>query len=409
MSGAAPAAERPVRVLMVSIDAALITRTITNSRERHEAYAREAGAVRTVVCNLRSRGRLEPFRSASADLAATPTNSRTFLHYLRDGYRAGLSLAAACPPHVLTSQDPFLTALVALRLRRRLRLPWIVQVHGPFLENRRFAGESLLHALLQRLARLTVRRADAVRVVSRAEREACLRLGVGPERVFVVHTPANLGRFAAAVPPEGVAAWRRRLDLAPGDPVVLWVGRPVPFKNLPLLLETWPRVLAAHPRARLILAGDMSGTPYPEEVRRRGLEATVRVPGPVPHEDLPPLFRLASVYVHPSYYEGLGLVMLEAGASGLPVVAAASDGAREIVRDGETGVLTPLAGGPADAVAFAEAVAGLLADPPRARALGAAARAHVAAAFDEAAVVAELAAMWRQVAAGAPPARRRPA
>lgn len=90
---------------------------------------------------------------------------------------------------------------------------------------------------------------------------------------------------------------------------------------------------------------------------------------------LPAVYGAADLFLWPAVREAFGLVFLEAQAAGLPVLAGASGGVPAMVRDGETGVLVP----PGDAAAFAGALRDLLAAPERRCALGAAARAHVAA------------------------------
>src|SRR4051794_36287184 len=109
---------------MISMDTALLTETIGNSRERHEAYAAEIGQISMVICNRRSPS-IFPYKTAA--LAGQPTQSNSYLGYLRDGYRAGLRFHADHPVDVIAAQDPFLTALIGLALRRRLRAPLIIQ------------------------------------------------------------------------------------------------------------------------------------------------------------------------------------------------------------------------------------------------------------------------------------------
>jgi phosphatidylinositol alpha-1,6-mannosyltransferase len=176
------------------------------------------------------------------------------------------------------------------------------------------------------------------------------------------------------------AAVRARYGL--GDaPVVVCVSRLVARKGQDVLVAGWPRVLARHPGARLLLVG---GGPAERSLRRaitaRGLAGSVVLTGPVDAAELPAHYAAGDVFAMPCRtrrsgldVEGLGMVFLEAAACGRPVVAGTSGGAPEAVQEGVTGhVVDPRSPG-----AVADALADLLADPARAAAMGKAGRSWV--------------------------------
>jgi phosphatidylinositol alpha-1,6-mannosyltransferase len=173
---------------------------------------------------------------------------------------------------------------------------------------------------------------------------------------------------------------RRRYDL--GDrPVVVCVSRLVPRKGQDVLVRVLPEIRRRVPDAALLVVG---GGPDLERLERLASAAGVRehvvLTGSVPWEQLPAHYAAGDVFAMPCRtrrggleVEGLGIVYLEASASGLPVVAGRSGGAPDAVLEGRTGHVVD---GTSDAQ-VTDAVAGLLADPERARALGAAGRAWV--------------------------------
>jgi phosphatidylinositol alpha-1,6-mannosyltransferase len=176
------------------------------------------------------------------------------------------------------------------------------------------------------------------------------------------------------------AAVRRRYGL--GDaPVVVCVSRLVARKGQDVLVAGWPRVLARHPGARLLLVG---GGPAEAALRRAveagGLGGSVVLAGAVPPAELPAHYAAGDVFAMPCRtrragldVEGLGMVFLEAAACGRPVVAGTSGGAPEAVREGVTGHVAD----PRSPEAVATAISRLLDDPAKARAMGAAGRAWV--------------------------------
>jgi glycosyltransferase involved in cell wall biosynthesis len=386
-----------MHVLMISLDAATLTQQIGNSRLRHQHYADHIGRVSMVICNRKKAARLDSYEGAN--LIARPTNSSTYFQYLLDGYRKGIQLATEHQVDLITSQDPFLTAVIGLALRRKLKVPLLIQDHSSFLESPHFRAELPRNHLLRWLALWTLPRADAVRVVNRQEREGCIRHGVRADRVCVIPVVPDIANFSATDLAPEIAHWKKKLDLTPDNPVVLWVGRPVTFKNLPMLIQAFAQIHAKIPAARLVLAGDMSGTTIQAQVEQSGLASVVRFPGAVAHSALPALYQTASVYAMSSNYEGLPVALLEASAAGLPVVTTANNGALDLVIDGQTGILSPIG----DNTALANAIIEILNDPDRARELGLRAREHVKQEFNETQLMDLWLAMWRNVAARRPP------
>ncbi|SOD87157.1 glycosyltransferase family 4 protein [Streptomyces sp. Ag109_G2-15] len=159
---------------------------------------------------------------------------------------------------------------------------------------------------------------------------------------------------------------RARLGLT-DRPVVVCVSRLVRRKGQDTLIQAMPRILAAEPDTVLLIVG---GGPYEQDLRRlareTGVEASVRFTGSVPWSELPAHYGAGDVFAMPCRtrrggldVEGLGIVYLEASATGLPVVAGDSGGAPDAVLDGETGWVVR-GGEPAEA---AERIVALLGDP----------------------------------------------
>ena len=221
--------------------------------------------------------------------------------------------------------------------------------------------------------------ARALRTIAISEftRDNLVAIGVDTASITVAYpgapepAPRDDGR---------IAALRESLDLGDG-PLVLSVGRFIPRKNHRLLIEAWPRVLEAAPSARLVMVGR-----GPEReaciarVEALGVADAVRCPGYLDDADVAQLYHACDVFALPNgedangQVEGFGLVFAEATSYGKPVIAGDSGGAREAVRDGETGLLVP----PGDTDALAAALVSLLEDGALRARMGAAGRARVA-------------------------------
>jgi phosphatidyl-myo-inositol dimannoside synthase len=174
-------------------------------------------------------------------------------------------------------------------------------------------------------------------------------------------------------PGAGAGEIRRRHGL--GDrPVVVCVSRLVPRKGQDVLIHAWPEIRRRAPGAALLIVG---GGPYRQKLQRLteqvGVAKDVVITGAVPWEELPAHYAAGDVFAMPCRtrlggleVEGLGIVYLEASATGLPVVAGNSGGAPDAVLPGRTGVVIDGAA----VAAVTEEIVSLLLDPERARTMG---------------------------------------
>ena len=176
------------------------------------------------------------------------------------------------------------------------------------------------------------------RVVTGSEfsrRQLAGELGVGTEHVSVVPYGVD-ARFRPAPKRADLLA---RYGLQ-GKAVVLFLGGLKSRKNLFLLLEIWREACAAHPDARLLVAGGGPLLPgLKVRARRLGLEDRVVFTGYVPEADKAAHYNLADVFLFPSALEGFGLAVGEAMSSGLAVVASERGSIPELLVDGEGGFL----------------------------------------------------------------------
>jgi 2-deoxystreptamine N-acetyl-D-glucosaminyltransferase/2-deoxystreptamine glucosyltransferase len=266
--------------------------------------------------------------------------------------------------HVHQGED--LAALPLGRLAaRRHRCPLVVTVHcsvGHTLRGRSVRAR-LLRAIGGWIERRTLRRADAVVVLTVRTAAALRSDGVAAERIETLPSGFDPALFAGP-----------HDDAFPGvgRPRIGYVGRLAEQKRADLLVEAFGRMQRP---AHLVIVGD-----GPEAGRIRALAAAspaadrITLTGFVEHSAVPAVLASLDVLVLPSAYEEMGSVLVEAMASGLPVVASAVGGIPEVVRDGGTGLLVP----PGDVEALTAALDRLAADPDlRARlAEGARARAR---------------------------------
>lgn len=246
--------------------------------------------------------------------------------------------------------------------------------------------------------------ADHVICVSGAARRRCLDAGIPEGRISVVYDGVDPNRIVTASRARG----RRILELAPETPALLSVAALEECKGHRTLIEAFVSVLAAFPRARLVLAGAGSRqTALRALARRRGVDSQLDWLGH--RSDVPDLIAAADVLVLASTTEGLGSSLIEAMLAARAIVATRVGGVPELLGtrplEPELAWLVP----PNDPQAIAQAIISALRDPLEAAARGRRARARARHSFLAARMVKETLEVYQQVLAmnRRPPQRAR--
>jgi glycosyltransferase involved in cell wall biosynthesis len=255
----------------------------------------------------------------------------------------------------------FIGGLVA----RATGVPLVVGLHG---SGTHFAAQNWLYGAA---ADLGFRVAEHVMSCSRNLRDDALRLGVSSHKLTIIPYGVDADYFSD----ERSAVMRERLGIAEDAPVIGAIGRLVYKKGFDYLLSAMPEVLREHPGACCVIGGDGD---LRDELRTQaanlGLGESVRFPGQVCWEDTPSFYAMCDVVTVPSVdrgnTDGLPNVLLEAMASGRPIVASDVAGIPQVVRHEFNGLLVQ----PGRVPALSQALVRLLDDPGLCGSLGPAAR-----------------------------------
>ncbi len=244
---------------------------------------------------------------------------------------------------------------------RRSGVPVVVHTfHGHVLQS---YFSRLKNAAFAATERALAARTDALIAVAPRVRDELLSMGIGREdRWHVVPVGVDVATLLGSRMPTAEA--RARLGLPQEGSVIGVVGRLAPVKDHRTFLEAAVRVAAERPDTTVVVAGDGELRDSLEARARSMLGDRVRFLGWV--QDLPALYGAIDVVALTSRSEGTPVALIEAAASGTPVVATGVGGVPEVVRDRRTGLLVP----PGDPVAVAAQLLTLLEDPEGARRMG---------------------------------------
>lgn len=299
---------------------------------------------------------------------------------VRDLRRRVAEVARETKPDLIHTHSPCLTALAALPVARRLKLPLVYEMRASWEDAAVDHGTCREGDLRYRLARAletrALRRADAVTTICEGLRDEIRGRGVPAARVTVIPNAVDPAAFPYGRPADRALARELALE---GCRVIGFIGSFYGYEGLHVLLDAMPRLLKARADMRLLLVGGG----YEEENLRRqaerlGIGDAVRFTGRVPHDQVARHYALCEAMVYPRLDMRLTRIVtplkpLEAMAQGKVVAASDIGGHREMIRDGSTGILFRAG----DATALARAVEGLFASEARWPALREAARAYV--------------------------------
>jgi glycosyltransferase involved in cell wall biosynthesis len=237
------------------------------------------------------------------------------------------------------------------------------------------------------LERFGARFGNFILTQSEEDRQTAIREKItNPERVLTIGNGVDVtGRFNPDnISPQTTARCRAEFDIPPSAPVVGMIGRIVREKGYFEFVEAASHIIREFPETHFLCIGDALKSDYDAskiELQRRiaqlKLEERIHFTGL--RNDIPDLLSLMTVYVLPSYREGMPRSVIEAMAMARPVVATDIRGCREEVVEGKTGHLVP----PRDAIALARAVCAILADPANSENFGIAGRRRAVSEFSE--------------------------
>ncbi len=252
-------------------------------------------------------------------------------------WRAGRQVLAQDKFRVITTQDPFETALIGWLLARRFKLGLNIQEHGDFFSAPYWRRERILHWLRFWLGKILIRRADSVRAVSQRIARTLIKMGVSESKIVVVpvYTFCPVLKYESKILQE---KFQQKLE---HKFIFLTMARFVKQKNLGLLIKAFNQTTSQVPHVALVIIGQ-----GPEKYKLVNLIKTLGLADKVfLHDWVENVFDYylsADAYVLSSNYEGWGRVIIEAAWAGLPIVTTDVGCAKEVIKNEISGLVVPV-------------------------------------------------------------------
>lgn len=321
-----------MKILMISIDKGLLGKgQLGDVVQRHKKYGEFCDKLDIIILSKKSFNK----NAISNKVTAYPTNSLNKFLYYFNAIKIAKNLFKENNYDLIVCQEPFITGLVGLKLKKKFNTKFLVHFHGDF----------------RLLIKKVIKQADGIRVMSQGQKDKLLKLGVQNNRIRIISTPIEIQRF------ENVESNNEKMF----DQTILVVARKHQIKDFKTLFEAIEIIFKKNLQAGLWLVGNYSKNDNIPLDKKR-----IKFTPQMDTQEMPNMYKNSDILVSSSKSESFGKVLVEANACGKPVVATATTGAKEIVRDGQNGFLVPIG----DANEMAKKILYLLNNPDKAKKMG---------------------------------------
>ena len=274
------------------------------------------------------------------------------------------------PDIIVYNHMEYLTALPSLYLQNRIKVPVIVTIDSLpgvtwFCGNKIIDTVGYLHSML--IGKRIFKVADGVQFMSSELYNCIPKLNIDANKVFVITRGVDTEIFK---PSDGKEFLRAELDIKEDDIVILYVGRLDLVKGVDYLLRAAKEIIPHYKNLKFLIVGDGSSRREYEDFAQSFSDSVIFTGF---CEDVPALMNISDIFVLPSLSEGAANVVMEASASGLPVIATDVGEVPQIVLNGKTGTLVK----PKDIANLVKALKKLIDNPSLAKEMGKAGRKRI--------------------------------
>lgn len=272
----------------------------------------------------------------------------------------------------------WLSSIAGIKLQKLFGVPLFFHVHSTIL-GKISALVKYFNLLIKRknlrdafkfvttIEKRTFNNADKIIVPTKYMKDECIKLygNISSTKVIIIPNGVNINKFCPRTLNKNIRAWKIGKDNS--SHLILYVGRIVPEKGLNILIDAIPLISKEVPNIKVIIAGKapktlMSSEDYLNFLKRKIIKHNINnkvvFAGFIRDEILPYIYNISDLVVNSSFYEPVGLSILEAMASGKPVVATEASGIRDYIRQYKAGIIVKIG----DIEQLSEAIIKLLLD-----------------------------------------------
>lgn len=322
---------------MISIGEDILLNPLGNTLERQQEYSSFLGNIDMIVFSPKTHNlKIKHYQN----LTIYPSASYSMYTFIYDVLKVARKILKMKKIDIITTQDPFGTALAGYFLKKKYNIPLHIQNHSCFIDNNLWMNERpFLFRVFNKIAHFTLKRADRLRVVNSTEKQKYIAiLGIEPIKIDIAPVPINIPFWQEEPSKEEKEQFLSQYNIDLSKPIISWAGRFVKFKNLPYLFKSISLVKKRQD-INFLIAGNNKKSFWNLEELEDKYDIYPNYLGVLTHAELRCMYYFSDIYVHTSDYEGFGLVVSDAQASGTVVVSRKTAGTSEIIENGKSGYL----------------------------------------------------------------------
>jgi glycosyltransferase involved in cell wall biosynthesis len=324
-----------MRVLMISTDRNIFFQQSPAGKRMIE-YGKLFDELHIVVFSHKKHF-LEP-TVLSSNVLVYPTNSSSKILYIADAIRISKKILSIIffGVTVITTQDPFETAIAGIKLKNRFKFPLQIQLHTD-LFSRSFYDGTILNWLRFQISKFTLPRASSIRVIrEKIKQDIVTQIKFPNEKIVVLPIFVDIQKIK-----DYPITVNLKLKYRQFDEVILMASRLAPEKNIPLALKAFRKIVSQNPKLGLIIVGQGN-----EEMKIRAMIKKLGLGKNVIMEawqqDLSSYYKTASLFINTSNFEGYGMTLIEAGSVGCPILTTNVGIAQDLFDDGRNALVCPV-------------------------------------------------------------------
>jgi len=376
-----------LKILTINLDytLAMDSPDFGDAQERNIDYGKYVEKIISITHSRKKMGLKKKILSDQVEIY--PTSSTNPIFFIFDALKLSREIFFDHKIDLVLTQDPFITGLVGWLIKKRHKCKYLIHFHGDFWENKYWLREKWYNFILLLLSKFLVKRADGIKVVSFGIKEKLIKSGIKKRKIRVIPTPVDLSKFIYCSP-DKVRNLRKKVN--ENWKTIINVGRNDPAKDYRTLLKVIKIVREKYGKLAFWQIGAKikldDNIIFGENMKLSSI-------GKISQDKLTNYYHASDIYVSSSRHESFGKVLIEAMAAGLPVVATATTGSKDIVQEGINGFLVPVG----DSEALARKILFLLNNPKEAKKIGANGRKFVKEKFDYQKLIEEIIDFWQDL------------
>jgi glycosyltransferase involved in cell wall biosynthesis len=307
----------------------------SGAAKRMVEYGSIFGELHIVVFALDSFG-FEPTKLAP-NVWVYPTQSRSKLKYITDSVHIAKAIVKNIyfGQTVLSVQDPFETGIAGVLLKRKTHLPLQMQIHTD-LGAKEFYDGSILNWVRYQIARFTLPRADGIRVVrQKIANDLVERFAIDVKKIRILPIFVDILRIR-----DYPSSVNIKLKYPKWKKIILVVSRLAADKKVDLAIKAFAPVASRFKDAGMVIVGMGSELPKLEKLAH-SYKLKDQISFENWQQDVSAYYKTSTLFLHTSPFEGFGMVLVEAAATGCPIVTTRVGIAQDILKDGKSALICP--------------------------------------------------------------------